>query len=223
MFKTKTLVLSLILVIVFISVVGQQKTQIDVRIPERLDKAMKGVIPNATIQEDLITDQLRRVRGKVIVSGATSEKDAADKFVLANEALLLRSKATTQDQVKALTETNDLRPVKEVETLSGKIIIYERTYQGLPVFDDQVMVLVDKVNRIAALNSNLSPITDTAALVLPQDSSAAIAAALDAVGAKSEAIDTQIQPGVVVARTASKVTPIGAWKVTFKTRAPAAA
>jgi Zn-dependent metalloprotease len=223
MFKSKMLAMSMLLIMIFITVVGQQKTQIDIRFPERLDKAMKGVIPDATVQEDLNTDQLRRIRGKIVVAGAASEKDAADKFIVANEALLLRSNATTQDQVKALTDITDLRPIKEVETLSGKLIVYERMYQGLPVLDDQLMILVDKANRITTLNSNLSLITDTVPIALPQDSSAAIAAAIDAVAAKSEPIDTAVQQAVVVSRAASKATPIGAWKVTFKTRAPAAA
>jgi Zn-dependent metalloprotease len=223
MFKSKTVALGLLLVIMVMTSLGQQKTEIDVRFPERLDKAIKGVIANATIQEDLNTDQLRRVRGKVIVSGATSEKDAADKFVLTNEALLLRSNTITAAQLRLMTETNELRAIKEVESPTENFIIYERFYQSLPVFDDQLMIVVDKANRITALNSNLSPITETAALVVPQDSAAASVAAEEAVGAKSDAVDKRVQAGVVVVRTASKTTPISAWKVTFKTRSPAAA
>lgn len=223
MFNSKTLSLGLLVGLLVLTVFGQQKTQIDVRLPEKLDKPIGGVIANAQIQEDTNTDQLRRLRGKVTVSGATSEKDAADKFVSVNEALLLRSKAITATQLKALTQTNDLRQVKEVESLSGKFIIYERTYQGLPVFDDQLMVLVDKTNKITALNSNLSALTETVQLASPQNASTAISAAVDAVGAKGEAIDMDVEPGVVIARTASKVTPVSAWKVTFKTRSPAAA
>lgn len=223
MINTKKLALTLLVCLAVVTVLGQQKTQVDVRLPERLDKAISGVIPNAKIQEDLITDQLRRVRGKVTVSGATDEKDAAEKFVDNNEALLLHSKSLTPAQLKAMTDINDLRPVKEVDSLSGKFIIYERTYQGLPVFDDQLMILVDKSNKITALNSSLSDITDTAQLALPQASTAASSAAIESVGAKSEAIDRKVEQGVVVVSMAAKVTPVAAWKVTFKTRSPAAA
>lgn len=223
MFNSKTFAIVGLLTIMVITVLGQQKMEIGVRFPERLDRATKGVIPNATIQEDLNTDQLRRIRGKVTVLGATSAEDAAEKFIISNEALLLRSQSTTQDQLKTLTDTTELRRVKEVESLLGKIIIYERMYQGLPVFDDQLMVLVDKTNKITALNSNLSPISETPTLVFSQDASAAITAAVNAVGAKSEPIDTQVQKGVVTAVAAAKVTPVGVYKVTFKTRSPAAA
>jgi hypothetical protein len=54
----------------------------------RLSELVSGVIPGASVQKDLDTGQIRRVRGRVPVAGARTPRQAAERFLTTNSGTL---------------------------------------------------------------------------------------------------------------------------------------
>lgn len=186
-----------------------------------LSEPLRGMLPkapNAQVQTDLETGEIRRVRGSITVTGADNPEEAAETFVRRQSALLLRRQ----------TLLGDVAAERKVESLTGTHVIVTRRYNGLPVFDNEVAVTLNKEvdNVVTLLNNEMESITSAAAPpAAPPDPEQALAAALRSLRAENGVEDTDAQLrhstptlGYVVQGGRA----ILAWDVLVSTRTPLA-
>jgi len=168
-------------------------------------------IARALVQQDVETDQIRRISGRIKVPGTTTAVGASEAFVRFQMNLLTQN-----------TSSTELKKVKQVESLTGTHITYQRYFQGLPVFEDLVSVEVDNSNKIESLNSEITNIPSMP-ITTPQDPSAAIQLAIETIRQQEPQseppVDLTSIPGIAV--VGGK--PVAVWRVTFKTRTPSRA
>jgi Zn-dependent metalloprotease len=174
----------------------------------RLSGLTTGKIPGAAIQKDLDTGQIRRVRGRVAVPGATTPRDAAQRFLTTNHAALGLS-----------ANLGELQQIRDFGSLTAFHVIYQQVYSGLPVFGGQTGVHLNRDLAVTLLNHDLIPITKPAAIETPKNPDLAVRAAVEAVNAGEVRDAPKAEPGVLV----EKGVPLPVWKVTFGTRSPGAA
>jgi Zn-dependent metalloprotease len=167
------------------------------------------VIAGATVQRDATTGQIRRVRGRIPMPGAQTPAEAAARFLHGNAKVL------------GLSPTlEELRPERTAESLTGYHVIYQQIYAGMPVFDGELGVHLDRDGAVRLLNQDLIPVSRKITLQRPTDPTAAIAAAVRAVNAVSAPSEApRAEAGVLVERGV----PRSVWRVTFSTHAPGAA
>ncbi|HTE19231.1 MAG TPA: proprotein convertase P-domain-containing protein, partial [Armatimonadota bacterium] len=181
----------------------------DLRPAPKLTAPTSGIVAGAVVQKDAVTGQVRRVQGRIVVPGARTAREAADRF------LGLRAKTLGLSANLA-----ELTPVREVESLTATHITYAQVYGGLPVFGGRVSVHVDRDLAINLVNQELTPIARAARIAAPGDPAGAIQTALRAVqSANGPTAPPTAEAGVLVENGA----PVTVWKVEFTTRAPAGA
>lgn len=175
----------------------------------RLTRPEIGVIPRATVQRDVSTRQIRRIRGRISMGNVKTAREAAERFLKDNRRTLGLS--------DTLAELNSIR---DIESLTGHHITFQQVYSGLPVFGGQLSVHTDKIFVIQLVNDDLIPIAEPIAIQTPKEPNQAIEAAVHAVNAPSGPTENPIaEAGVLV----TKGIPIAVWQVRFDTRSPGAA
>jgi len=177
---------------------------------QQLSPPLKGVIRGALVEKDLISGQIRRMTGSVVVLNTRSPKETAGKFLRLTLRLFGLRKGFSE-----------LRLEREVRSLTGTTLTYQRYYADLPVLNDEITVRVQNNNTIVGVNSSLDLITRPVKLLSPRDSATAVEAAAKAVSSASGPADTPVaQAAVMINQNGS---PFVVWLVSFKTREPAAA
>ncbi len=173
-----------------------------------LRTALETVVAGMSAEVDE-TGVVRRLRGSVTVRGAKSSGEAADRFLLEHHAVLGLS-----------TNLNELKLSRTDTSLTRIHAIYDQVYSGLPVFGGQLGVHTDKNGAVELVNADLVPIPHPQELRTNLPSEAAVSMAVKAVG--TGAVPTQA-PTTELGVFVQKGSPLGAWRVRFDTRKPAAA
>lgn len=177
---------------------------------------MLPLAPNAIVRRDAETGQVRIIEGFIKVGGG-SKTDAvktAQLFVARKRELL----------VNPQTEFGQVRPVREIQPPAGTYVIFERYFNGLPVFDNEVKVTLtrasDTVNMLFSHMEEMKSVADTSATRSAGDArEIAIAAVRNDEEITDSVVEAHVQPGYV--RVNEEV--ILVWKVNFDTREPLAA
>ncbi|MBK8151256.1 MAG: hypothetical protein IPK58_24400 [Acidobacteria bacterium] len=113
------------------------------------------------------------------------------------ETLLFKSRFNDAAELETLTQLGQLRTVRAIGSRVGTYLSFARFYQGLPVFDEVVSVLVDSDRQISRVRSNLATISVPKPIEIPDDADREIVlqTAIDAVGAKGVAIGGKTAKG----------------------------
>lgn len=182
---------------------------------EILTKPMSGVLPGATVQKDAMTGYVRRAEGRVVVPSARTAPEAASKFLERFRGMFAAVKVST-----------DFRQTGETKTPFGDRITFARFIGGLPVFEDQITIFVDKTHAITLVNSELLSLrhVSQAGTAKALDGVAAGVAAVNCVTARTGVKDVNVTPasekGYFVTKGGRAVL---VWRVRFDTREPLAA
>jgi Zn-dependent metalloprotease len=181
----------------------------------QLTAPVPGVIPNAVVQKDATTGQVRHVEGQVSVPGASSARDAATKFLETNARTLGLSQLLASKD-----PDTGLRIVQEQKSLTGTHFTYQQFYGNLPVFDEQLKVKVDNNLKVTTLTHDIEPVPPGRGVEQPLSREEAITAAVAAVQSKSGPSNPPTaEAGILMSKAAG---PTAVWRVKFKTRSPGA-
>lgn len=175
----------------------------------QISKELSREFPNATIQTYPDFGVVKQFAGRVVVPGARTPSEAAQLF-------LTRYK-------KFFTNTprfDEFRQIHEVKSLTGTSLGFARLHGGFPVIDDLLSINVDKQMAIIQINNSFTPIRKPLQTnPLQVDKAHAVRTALTTLEEPQYVAD---QPAAVLSVTVVNERAVAVWKVTFKTRKPAA-
>lgn len=165
---------------------------------------------NATVQWDAEFRIVRQLRGRVSVLGGKVPSEAAQLFLKKHKRQFTNS-----------PRFDEFRQISEKRSLTGTSLGFARYHAGLPVIDDLLSIFIGKRMTILQINNNFTPIrTPLESGPLPVAKARAVAMALTAIGEQQTPVE---QPAAILSVVVSNGVAVAVWKVTFKTRTPAAA
>jgi subtilisin-like proprotein convertase family protein/Zn-dependent metalloprotease len=175
----------------------------------RLSPPEAGVIDGATVQRDAATGRIARVRGQIVVPGAQTPEQAAERFLRANAKTLGLN-----------PNLSDLRPERSVASLTGHHITYQQTLKGFPVLGGLLQVHTNRNLAVTLVNNGTVKIKGELRTAPLGDPGKAIAAALAALKPDTPpTVPPTASPAVLVQNDL----PALVWNVHVDTRKPAGA
>lgn len=143
------------------------------------------------------------------MANASTAQEASAYFLQSNSQLLGLSAGL-----------NELRVSRSFDSLTGKHVVYQQVYNGLPVFGGDLGVHLGKDLAVNLVNADLKPISVRKSLPVFPNSAGALRSAIAKVGPKNEEVLLpSAQKGVIIQSGA----PVAVWKINFKTKSPAGA
>lgn len=173
-------------------------------------EALSSEFPNATVQRDTEFGIVRKLRGKVAVRGAKTPSEAAQLFLKKYKRLFTNT-----------PKFDEFRQIHEVKSLTGTSLSFARHHVGLPVIDDLLSIFIGKGMNVLQINNNITPIKtplEAGSLWLVEKGKA-VQTALTGMDAQQNPVE---QPAAILSVVVLNGVALAAWKVTFKTRKPAA-
>jgi Zn-dependent metalloprotease len=186
--------------------------------PLRIDR---GPLAGSIAQRDIDTGQARVVTGR-LTAGVNQSRQEAASAVLQG----------TLTELAAGVTMSDLHVIREVDTLAGTRLTYERFKQGMPVLGDRLDVEIARDNTVTRIDNALTNISTTVAQIaddqqrLQEQFRNAVRAASAAVKAAAVSRVT-VKPAVLANKTGEGITvlgitflsahPSGSWRVVTDT------
>jgi len=150
------------------------------------------------------------LRGTVAVPGAKTPSEAAQLFLKKYKRLFTNT-----------PRLDEFVKIQGSKTLTGTSLSFGRHHAGLPVIDDQLSVFVNKGLNIVQIASNFKPIKIPleSRQPFPIGKASAVQTALTAISVQTSPVQ---QPVAILSVAVMNEVAVAVWKVTFKTREPAA-
>lgn len=175
----------------------------------QIAKELSREFPNATIQTDAEFGIVKQLSGRVAVPAAKTPSEAAQLFLTKYKRYFSNT-----------PRFDEFRQIHEVKSLTGTSLGFARLHAGFPVIDDLLSVFVDKRMTIIQINNSFTPIRKPLqATPLRVNKAHAVQTALTALGEQQYVV---AQPAAVLSVVVLNEMAVAVWKVTFKTRKPAA-
>lgn len=173
-------------------------------------KTLSCEFPNATVQRDTEFGIVRQLRGKVAVRGAKTPSEAAQLFLKKYKRLFTNT-----------PKFDEFRQIHEAKSLTGTSISFARHHAGLPVIDDLLSIFIGKGMNILQINNNITPIKTRleAGSVFSVEKGQAVQIALTVMDEQQTPVEP---PAGILSVAVLNGVAVAVWKVTFKTRKPAA-
>lgn len=165
--------------------------------------------PNIHLQRDAVFGIIKQLSGRVTIRGAVTPSEAAQLFL-----------SKYKKEFTNTPEFDEFRLTHEAKSQTGTSLTFTRLHAGFPVIDDLLSMFIDKEMAIVQINNNFTPVkkplrTDS----LPVSKAHAVQTALTAFDEPQTPVE---QPAAVLSVSVLDDTAVAVWKVTFKTRKPAA-